>query len=397
MRPDQNIAVADWLTGARARAWCGILGVMTGVVTALYLATARGGVDFAGKPLGTDFVSFWTASLLALRDQAASVYDPRLHQAAEHALSPSIGGEYYAFFYPPPFLLLCLPLAILPYLAALTGWLAGGLAVLGVCMRRLVPQRWAILPMLVFPGTVVNAGHGQNGFVTAACLGWSMVLAERRPFLAGACLGLLVIKPQLLVTAPAILLAARRWRAIAGALTSGLAFCALSWTVLGGAAWRGFIHSIPLVQATLERGLVEPWKMQSVFAGARLLGAPVGLAAGLQAAVAILVIAWLCRVASRRPGPAAEGALLVAGGLLCTPFLLDYDLVCLALPIGWVALQAEHTGWLRWEKIVLLASFILPLASRPFAMAMGVPVAPLVIGALLLIVVRREKSLRAVS
>ena len=60
-------------------------------------------------------------------------------------------------------------------------------------------------------------------------------------------------------------------------------------------------------------------------------------------------------------------------------------------------MQAEHTGWLRWEKIVLLASFILPLASRPFAMAMGVPVAPLVIGALLLIVVRREKSLRAVS
>jgi hypothetical protein len=82
--------------------------------------------------------------------------------------------------------------------------------------RRRKVHRWAILPILVFPGTLVNTGHGQNGFVTAACFGWSMVLSRRRPFLAGACLGFLVIKPHLLLAAPVVLLTARRWTVIAG-------------------------------------------------------------------------------------------------------------------------------------------------------------------------------------
>ena len=46
--------------------------------------------------------------------------------AAHHAQQTAIFGRdtgYAAFFYPPIFLLVCLPLAVLPYLAALAAWL----------------------------------------------------------------------------------------------------------------------------------------------------------------------------------------------------------------------------------------------------------------------------------
>jgi hypothetical protein len=386
------LRVAEWLTANRARAWCRLLAVMVGVMVLASVVTAHHGIDRLGKPLGTDFVSFWTASQLALSGHPTAAYDPVIHQAAQRSLFPSAAGGYVAFFYPPTFLLLCLPLAALPYLPALAAWLAAGLVALITCLRRLLPERWAIFPILVFPGLLANAGHGQNGFVTSACLGWSMLLSNRRPFVAGMCLGLLVIKPHLLLVAPVALLAARRWAMLAGAVTSGLGLIAASWIVLGDAAWHGFLAVAPLARVTLEQGFVEPWKMTSVFAAVRLLHGSLDLAYTLQAIVAVSICIVVARCAVRRPGALAEGALLVAAIPLCTPFLLDYDLVCLALPIAFVAAEAQRTGWQPWEKIVLLAAYILPLAARPVAMGTGVPVAPLVILSLLLVVARRATA-----
>ena len=34
-----------------------------------------------------------------------------------------------------------------------------------------------------FPAVFINAGHGQNGFLTAALLGGGLVLLEKRPML----------------------------------------------------------------------------------------------------------------------------------------------------------------------------------------------------------------------
>jgi hypothetical protein len=121
----------------------------------------------------------------------------------------------------------------------------------------------------------------------------------------------------------------------------------------------------------------------------RLLGGGIGAAylaqglAGLAACVLVAVIAV------RRPGVQAELALMSGATLLCSPFLLDYDLVWLAIPIAWVVARAQAGGWLGWEKIVLLTAYVLPILARPLAMAISVPIAPLVMAALLLVVARR--------
>ncbi len=354
----------------------------------IWVGLSHNGIDRLGKPLGTDFVSFWTAARLAHDADGAAPWQPALHGAAERAFFPGANSDYYAFFYPPPALLVLLPLAALPYAAALLVWLAGGWLAMLACLRRLLPQRWALLPILAFPGALVTAGHGQNGFLSAACLGGGMVL-QRWPVLAGICLGGLVCKPHLAVLVPVGLIAARRWRMLVGAAVSAIGLCVASWLVLGGAAWRGFFDIAPLARMTLEAGLVAPAKMASSFAAVRLLHGGVGLAYAVQAVVAVGAASLLARTALWRPGARAEGAMLVVAALLATPFLLDYDLTCLALPVAWVAAEAQRTGWRPWEKVTLLAAYVLPIAARPVAMGLDVPLAPLALIALALIVARR--------
>jgi hypothetical protein len=109
----------------------------------------------------------------------------------------------------------------------------------------------------------------------------------------------------------------------------------------------------------------------------------------MQAAVAIPVLVLLSRCLWRQPDPVAQGALLPLATMLCTPFLLDYDFVCLAIPLAWVTSEAQRTGWRPWEKITLFAAYILPLLARPLAMTTGIGIGPAVILGLLAVTLRR--------
>jgi alpha-1,2-mannosyltransferase len=76
--------------------------------------------------------------------------------------------------------------------------------------------------------------------------------------------------------------------------------------------------------------MADQTKIQSSFIAVRLLGGGLLLAAIVQGAVALAVVVALVRFVLRRPGGRAEGAALAAAALLATPYLADYDLVCLA-------------------------------------------------------------------
>ncbi len=162
--------------------------------------------------------------------------------------------------------------------------------------------------------------------------------------------------------------------------------------MLGSATWSSFRTGSHLARVALEQGFVEPFKMQSVFAALRLLHAGIWFAYAAQGLTALAACAVLARIAARRPDVQAELVLLVPATLLCTPFVLDYDLTCLAVPVAWVARAASRTGWLAWEKIVLLAAYALPLVARPMAMATSLSPAPFVIAALLLVAARRIRG-----
>ncbi len=382
---------ADWLNRERALAYSRILFFLTFAAALIWIGLARGGIDRAGKPLGTDFVSFWTASELALEGRAADVYDVATHWSAQKALfGPDVA--YTAFFYPPPYLLICLPLAALPYFWSLAAWLAATGYAYWRVLRAYAGARIDALAILAFPAFLVNAGHGQNGFLSAALIGGGALLLDRRPILAGLCFGALIYKPHLALMIPIALIAARRWSAFAAAATSASALLAATWIVWGGAIWRAFLTTTPLARASLERNLVGDEKMQSVFAAVRLLHGGLTLAYSLQALTALAAAAALVWLNRRRFRSEAEGPAMVAAALLASPFLLDYDLTLLAIPLAWLAREGLRAGFAPGEKSALALAYVLPLFSRPLAGTLGLPVAPLAIAAAFYFLLKRAAA-----
>jgi hypothetical protein len=255
--------------------------------------------------------------------------------------------------------------------------------------RAWLGERFGVMPALAYPAVLVNAGHGQNGFLSAALMGAGAFWLERRPLLAGACLGSLAYKPHLGLMIPIALAISRRWAAFAAAGLTVLAWAALSLALFGLEPWRGFLADSGLARASLEQGLVGDAKMQSAFAAVRLWGGGLTLAYTAQAASAVIAAAglvWLRRCGARAD---AQGAAMVAAALLASPFLLDYDLVIAAAPMAWLLRRGSQSGFLDWEKAVLGAAFVLPAAARMLAAEAHVALTPSVIGALFVMVLRR--------
>lgn len=380
---------ADWLDRSRARAYRALLALVLLCGALCWVWLSRDGIDPTGKPLGTDFLAFWSAARLALAGTPDAAWNIARIAATERGAMPVDPGVS-SFLYPPPFLLACLPFGVAPYLIALPLWLALTGTLYFTAVRRWLPgHRTALLTIAAFPAVLSNLGHGQNGFLTAALLGGGLWLLNRRSWLAGLLLGALVIKPQLALAIPILLVAGGHKRALLAALASAASLCAAATLCFGTGVWQAFIDATSLGRAILDQGLVEPGKMVSIFAALRLLHAPPALAYAAQILVAAIAALALVRV-TRTRGVASGGAaaFAVAASLLMSPFLLDYDLTVAAIPLAWLFSEGLRRGFRSWEKSALALAYMLPLLARPLALATGLPIAPLVLAALAIMVGR---------
>jgi alpha-1,2-mannosyltransferase len=383
-----ELRTGDWLTAERTRIYGWMLVGATAVMLAAWIALSSSGLDPKGRPLGADFTSFWSAARLTLSGAPASAYN----QGAQHAEGTSIFGRdtgFPAFFYPPIFLLVCAPLGLLPYLAALATWLVATGVAYWRALRAWLGSRYGVMPIFAFPAVLLNVINGQNGFLSAALFGAGAISLDARPILAGVCLGALAYKPQLGLIVPVALALSGRWKTFAAAAATVVALTAVSLGLFGVAAWQGFFAESGIARAVLERRLVGDAKIQSAFAAVRLWGGPLWLAYGAQALAALAAVAGLVWLQRRAPRSGAEGPAMVTAALLCSPYLLDYDLILLAIPLAWLLRQGARTGFLDWEKSVMAAAFILPLFSRTLATLVRTPIAPLVVGALFVVLLRR--------
>ncbi len=381
-----------WLDASRARAYTWLLAAAALAVFFACMASNALGLNRGADPIGGDFVSFWAASRLALAGRADLAYDVSAHWAVQRTvLGPDVG--YAAFFYPPPALLLYLPLGLAPYSLALFGWLGlTGYAALRV-MRRFWPGL-GVGPFLAFPAVTLNAVDGQNGFVSTALIGGGLALMDRRPAMAGALLGAMVFKPHLAVLLPFPLILSRRWSVLAAMAATSLILCALSLALFGVSTWSAFLHGSVLARRALEENMIGYVKMQSVFAAARLLHAPVGLAWAVQSACFVAALAGLFFLYRNAWRPQGEAAAIVCATLLATPFLLHYDLMLCAIPLCWLTAEGLRAGFAPFEKTTLAAVFLLPLISQIEASAIGLPLAPLLIVAFMIVILRRAHKAR---
>ncbi|WP_114951357.1 glycosyltransferase family 87 protein [Sphingosinicella terrae] len=385
----RSLADGSWLTADRVRAVARVAGAASLLFLLFLLLTSQGTLDRWGRPLGTDFSNVWTAGRMAIEGRAADAWDWGAHHRVQQEAHADREVPFYGWHYPPPFLLVAALLGFLPYLAALAVWqgasLAGALAV----VRRILPHRDALPPVLAAPVVLVCLAHGHNGFLTAALLGGGLLLLERRPLLAGLLLGCLVYKPQFALIIPPLLLVTRNGRAFAGAAFSSGALVALTLMLWGWPVWQAFLDSLPLTrQIVIEAGATGWGKIQSPFAMIRMWGGGVDLAyavQGMTSAAAIGAALWTARFA----GPGPRGAAVAAAAILSTPYVLDYDFVLLGIGCAFLVADGRQRGFLGFEKSLLALVWIAPLFARPLATLTLVPAGQITALIVLALAVRR--------
>lgn len=354
-----------------------LLATAIGVVAHLCLQTRAGLTDGAGHPFGDDAITFWSGGRLALLGRAREVYD----FGAFHRFEVAVLGheiDLYNYAYPPPLLLLTLPLGLLPFLAGIVIWLIGGWLVFALCVRRLLPKYW-LLYAAALPAVFINALSGQNGPWTAAIIGWGLVLLRERPLLSGGILSLLAFKPQLGALIPVALVAGRCWRVLAGLLAGGLVFGGAVWAAFGTLIWADYLVRARILEVlVMERGEGIWHRMFSVFVLLRHLGATVKTAYEVQAAVSFTAVLTVILVWSRPVPQPAKNATLVLCALLATPYVTDYDLVMAGLvPLWLFQLVREGTADVTQARIASLLVIAAPAVAAPLALETGAAAAGL--------------------
>ena len=386
------LSVAEWLDERRVLRYARFLCGAYALAAILWIGLSPGLVDPRNRPIGTDFMSFWAAGKLARESNPADAYDYSRHFAVERQAlrwHNDYDLMYFPWHYPPTFLLVASLLAIFPYGASLALWTAISITAYLMAVRSVLPYRRWLLVALAFPAAFVNLGHGQNGFVSVALLGGGLLLLECNAVVAGILFGLMSYKPQLGILLPLVLMVSGHWRAFLSAAATTIGLACVSFFSFGVATWRAFIASISLTRGLmLEQGAAGWEKLQSVFSAVRTLGGGIEVAYVVQAIVTFvvaIVAVWMWR---KPVSVQSKGAVLTTASLLATPYVLDYDLILLVLPVAWLMASAMETGFLEWERIGLFVACFLPFISRPLG-NFHIIITPVVLGFLLLLIVRR--------
>jgi hypothetical protein len=329
-------------------------------------------VDDHGRLIDNDFIAVWAAGLLVLEGHPAAAYDWDLHREVEIATAGRDFASYYGWHYPPPPLFFAAALASLPYLAAWAVWMAITLPAYVAAVQAIIGERIGIVLALGFPGVLWNISVGQNGFLTAALIGGTLVCLERRPLLAGLFLGLLTYKPQFGVLFPFVLMIDGRWRVLAAASATAAALVAASILAFGFESWQAFVHWMPVTsEAVFAEGRANLMKMQSLLGLVRWLGGGMTaawLAQSLLIAAALAGTMWLWRQPVRYE---IKAAALSAGALLATPYLYIYDFPVLAIPLAFLMRIGLREGFLPWELPGIALACALILAFPVLAMPTG--------------------------
>lgn len=389
--PDANAIGGHFLNAQRLTVYPFIFLVVYVVAAAYWVSESTGLIDPKDKPLGYDFIAFWSGATLALDGNPADVFDPAKLFAVQQVAVP--GNEMiFLWHYPPTFLMMVLPLAVLPYIWSYLVWVFGTLVAYASTIRKMAPQPQTVMLVLAFPASFINLMHGQNAFLTAALFGGAMLTLERRPILAGILIGMMSYKPHLGLLIPIALVCGGHWRAFAAAAATTIALALLSVAILGAAPWMAFFENISLVHTVLEKQLISWSKIPSLYATLRLLGLGGGPAYALQILLALGVVAAVAIVWRQKSPLPLRAAVLVAGSLLISPYMFSYDLALLAIPIALLAMDGYVRGWLSGEREILALCWLMPLGAVSIAEAIGLQLGAFCLIALFAIAFRRARA-----
>ena len=326
------------------------------VAGAAAAAVASAGYDlyiwltsYLGDNFHNDFTFYYAAARLGLQHGWSHLYDLRLQQEQLDAIGSHITVAQLArYVSPPPLAWIVTPLTLLPYQVAYWAWSVVLLAALVLAWDVAAPGRGRtrlifLVAAIGWLPIIYGLQLGQPALLVAASVAaCAALLRKGRDVEAGAVLAVLVVKPQLALLVPLVLLVAGRSRAFAGAVVVLAVVAGASLLALGPSGTSDYIARLNFATTIVEN------QSQTLAAWIHNLTAT-RVVQGL-VAVWTLALAWRLR----RRGSDIVLAIALVGGLAASPYVHYDDLVMLGLAC--LLFVGASRG--RWVAAAALAFFV---------------------------------------
>ena len=362
-------AVRSWLTRDRLAMYSCTVLVLYAIVLGAWAWTTRGFSSPDVPRPGVDFSVFWAAAHVMLHGSPWQAYNHLAFAKVESTLLSSFHSSgFLPWLYPPSFLLIVTPLALLPLLISYLLFIGVSTLLFTIATLRIsglgkvIGSRLASLFVAAFPSVFVPAVVGQNSLMTATLAAFAVHWVDRKPVRAGLCIGLLAIKPQMALVFPFVLIAAGAWRALASAAISALLITALGVLACGTETVHAFLLNADFLRNVLLEHNARFWLASpTTFAALRANGVALVAAHLVQACVAVIAIAAACHVWKNTREARLRASVLVIATLLSNPYVWHYELAWLGIALACMTSLGFDEGWLQGEPEILALSWLLPL------------------------------------
>jgi len=334
-------------------------GVLFAVFEIFYFRSGHFPYDGLNYVVGWDFVNSWMGGRAALHGGLQTYFEVHRYNAQIHRLFAA-NVPFHNWSYPPHILLLLWPFGLFPYLVSYVLWLVVGLGVYLWAASGGKLDRELLLFLALSPLAMVLVLTGQNGFFTGALLLGVLAQWDRRPWLAGIMLGVLSVKPQLVLLMPLVLMMTGRWRCLAAAAATTAAMVVLTTVLYGSAIWHDYLAlAVPFQNVVMTKGTgLMLGMMPTAFINARLMGAPSAVAWALQVLTSMIALAAVVWTFRKKRDAMLSSAMLLAASLLVTPYSFNYDMAALIAVLAQMRFRSDGA---RIDTALILIVWMLPV------------------------------------
>jgi len=325
-------------------------------------------VPLRGDILNNDLTLIYIGARIGLEHGWNHIYSlPLQHELFTQMRPHSPFNDGERFLSPPPFAWLVLPLTLVGAAGAVYVWIAGSVLALVAAWWIAAPGQgparvlWLLAALAWYPVLYsLSLAQPDLLLVLLMAAGWRLAEAKR-PYLAGIVLGLSVIKPQLTIVLPLLLLVSGRWRIAAAWVVTAAALAAISLAVIGGQGLSDYRSLLNEAQGVTNN---------RYFTLAYVLGPG---AASYVAQGVVIAIAVAGAYLNRR----STNARVFALGILATTIgatywhLQDFTILVLA---AWLFWRDHPPASQRWWLLVVVLGGELAWPLTPLPVLIGVSV-----------------------
>jgi hypothetical protein len=218
---------------------------------------------------------------------------------------------------------------------------------------------------------------GQNGNFTATLIGAGLLMLNRSGIVAGIIFGLLAYKPQIAIVIPFCLLAGKYYRALISMAVTVITLVLVSWFIYGTEPWISFFRGLFTQTNSAFGAAMEIWERipTVVILALQVFDSAMTswIIQGFVAVLAIVCSAWVWKSSTNL---APRALALVAAIPLVSPYVWDYDMAMLIIPIAFLAIDTSGEKIAIGRLMLLLSMWLAEPTLRVISGKIGLQLGP---------------------